>query len=72
MRKFVLRVLSNLTGGNYADRLKQIQSERGTRLNGLASIRHDDWCAHFRGAACNCEPDIYLFEVSSDSSDAPR
>ena len=23
-------------------------------------IRHDDWCAHWRGAPCDCEPELTM------------
>jgi hypothetical protein len=29
-------------------------------------VRHDDWCRHFKGVgACNCVPDIYVYDLKS-------
>ncbi len=26
----------------------------------ILRIEHDDWCAHWRGKACNCNPNVKL------------
>jgi hypothetical protein len=27
-------------------------------------VFHDDWCAHFAGASCNCDPNLGLKRAS--------
>jgi hypothetical protein len=48
---------------NYLAKIVQMW-EAGTlpREGGLhqVSIFHDDWCQHFTGGRCDCDPDIRL------------
>ena len=32
--------------------------EPGTVINWM--VRHDDWCRHWRGGSCNCNPDVEM------------
>ena len=44
---------------NYIEKLLR-HVEQTTLKNGDHHIKvsHDDWCAFFKGRACNCDPDI--------------
>jgi hypothetical protein len=45
---------------NYNLKLLRLHAEGKVPTGGLwhADIRHDDWCAVFRGQYCDCDPDI--------------
>jgi hypothetical protein len=30
----------------------------------INDIAHDEWCAIFQGGYCNCDPDIYIRNIS--------
>ena len=38
---------------------------------GVMLIAHDDWCAHFKGGECDCDPDVELRRVDTATLDHP-
>jgi hypothetical protein len=52
-----------LTKHNYYVRLiEALKKSPELRAAGIHNIdiRHDDWCAIYKGGYCNCEPEIAL------------
>ena len=46
--------------GNYITKLDRLIQEGTISVGGLQHIqvKHDNWCAVYKGKDCNCDPDI--------------
>ena len=55
---------------NTLRRLAYLQRLGALPRVGLTScvVYHDAWCAHFRGGACNCDPDVRVKWTQPDAS----
>jgi hypothetical protein len=60
----ILRV-GDAPGGNYIRKVAALV-EAYPELEGSYSevdVRHDGWCRIYRGAPCNCDPDVEFRKV---------
>ena len=58
----------DVTKHNYYRRLMDALANRpDIRAAGVHNIdiRHDSWCAIYKGGYCNCDPDIDLRQIRS-------
>ena len=48
--------------GNYLAKLRRLirEGKIPPGSTNLVTVAHDDWCAVFRGEACNCNPDVSI------------
>lgn len=56
---------------NYFEKLTDLMAGLEPGTVNHVMVRHDDWCGHFRGKPCNCNPDVSL-EVPGWMEKGPR
>lgn len=52
-------------GGNYIEKIKRLHARGSYQVEHvyMTMVAHDEWCAHFRGGECDCDPDVSLQEL---------
>ena len=45
---------------NYLRKLLSYPPQGEAAEGYLARVKHDDWCDHWSGGTCNCNPDIVI------------
>ncbi len=50
--------------GNDIRKIIKLQAEKG-RVT-IVDVLHDDWCAHFTGDLCDCDPEIMATPLARD------
>ncbi len=73
MKKRKKRKSARPQGGNYVSKVKELVPGLREMLSPgsltLVTVLHDDWCGHFRGLPCNCDPDTVVHPVTKSSLD---
>ena len=49
-----------IDGGNYIPKLMDLRPHIPRDTDSDIYFYHDDWCALYRGLACNCDPDVAI------------
>ena len=72
-KKRKLRKNTGPQGGNYVNKvMESVPGLREMLSPGsltLVTVLHDDWCGHFRGLPCDCDPDTVVQPIAKPNLD---
>lgn len=60
----ILRI-TDRAPGNEAPKLAELLKTVPKGIVGEATVYHDDDCAYWKGASCDCDPDVEIIEYDS-------